>query len=351
MNAGDATFPALSGAVFLAQSHSSAQNGQETRTNTTRPSNQGDTAAMPLDPDVVRFLDELSQAGPGLASPLSVSTARSAIQPDVNPETLVVSTEDRMASAGDAPDVPVRVYRPSEAAGTVPTVIYYHGGGWVVGSIETHDRLCREMCAASGAVVVSVDYRLAPEHPFPAAFEDAFTATWWAADQIGSLGGDADRLLVAGDSAGGNLAAAVCLQARDQGRPKIARQLLIYPIVDHDFDRPSYRDRADGYFLTRRTMEWFWDHYVPHREDRDNPLASPIKADSLEGLPPALVITAEYDPLRDEGLEYAERLKAAGVAVDDTDYEGMIHGFLRRFDQFERSRVLLGELAQAIRQA
>ncbi|CAK9001268.1 Carboxylesterase NlhH (NLH-H) [Durusdinium trenchii] len=306
---------------------------------------------MPLDPDVVRFLDELSQAGPGLASPLSVATARSSIQPDVSPEALAVSTEDRTASRGDAPTVPVRVYRPTNVDGAVPTVVYYHGGGWVVGSIETHDRLCREMCAASGAVVVSVDYRLAPEHPFPAAFEDAFTATSWAAEEIATLGGNPERLLVAGDSAGGNLAAAVCLQARDQRGPRIALQLLIYPIVDHDFDRPSYVDRADGYFLTRRTMEWFWDHYVPHRDDRDNPLASPIKAESLEGLPPALVVTAEYDPLRDEGFEYAERLRAAGVSVDYTDYDGMIHGFLRRFDQFERSRVLLEELAQAIKSA
>jgi acetyl esterase len=236
----------------------------------------------------------------------------------------VGSTEDR-AVPGATGDLRARVYRP-EASGPVPTVVLVHGGGWVIGDLETHDNMARSLCRDCRAVVVSVDYRLAPEFPFPAAVDDAVAATSWAAEHLDDLGGD-QRLAVAGDSAGGNLAAVVCQQLRDRGGPALAGQLLIYPATDVSGDYPSRVENAEGYFLDLATMAWFINHYAPDRSAYDDPRVSPLKADDLSGLPPAVVVTAEFDPLRDEGEAYAVRLRDAGVATQVRCFDGMIHGF------------------------
>jgi acetyl esterase len=250
---------------------------------------------------------------------------------------------------GQGGEIPLRLYHPGGDE-PLPAVVFFHGGGWVVGNIETHDGYCRALAHAAGVIVASVDYRLAPEHPFPAGVEDAYAATCWVAKHASQLGADPKRLVVAGDSAGGNLAAAVALMARDRGGPTLALQLLIYPITDCNFETPSYRDNAEGYFLTRETMIWFWKHYLPSEADRRQAYASPLRAASLRGLPPALVLTAEYDPLRDEGEAYAQRLTDAGVSTKLIRYDGMIHGFVRRLRIFQAARTALHDVAAALRQ-
>jgi len=226
---------------------------------------------------------------------------------------------------GPAGPLPVRVYRPG--SGTLPVIVYFHGGGWVICGLDSHDAGCRSLANATGAVVVSVDYRLAPEHPFPAAIEDCFAATAWVSGHSADLDIDPDRLAVMGDSAGGNLAAAVCLRARDAGGPDIAFQVGVYPALAGDVAFPSQEENAEGYFLTQADMEWYWHHYVPEPADRRNPLAAPLLASDLGGLPPSHIVTAEHDPLRDEGEAYANRLREAGVPSTNTRYGGMIHGF------------------------
>lgn len=227
---------------------------------------------------------------------------------------------------GPAAEIPLRIYTP-RAEGPFPVMAYFHGGGFVLCDLDSHDDQCRKMCDAMNTVVVSVDYRLAPEAKFPAAPDDCFAATQWCADNMGALNGNG-TLLVGGDSAGGCLAAAVCLMAKDQGGPAIAHQFLIYPVTDCNFDTPSYQDFSEGYFLSQDMMRWFWRHYLAAESDASNPLASPLRANDLSGMPPATVITAGFDPLRDEGKAFADRLAAAGVAVNYRCYHDMIHGFL-----------------------
>jgi acetyl esterase len=208
-----------------------------------------------------------------------------------------------------------------------PVVVYLHGGGWVLGGLDTHDHLVRELTNAADAVVVSVDYRLAPEHPFPAAVEDAWVAVHYVAEHAAELGGDPGRLAVAGDSAGGNLAAVTALRCRDEAGPPLAFQLLICPVTDSDLDRASYHQPEELQFLTRAHMEWYWEHYLADPDHRQDPLCAPLRAGDLSRLPPAYVATAEHDPLRDEGLAYAERLAEAGCAVEHHCFEGLAHGF------------------------
>jgi acetyl esterase len=224
----------------------------------------------------------------------------------------------------------VRIYRPYDeepAPGRAPTVVFFHGGGWVLGSLDTHDATARAMCLASGAVVVSVAYRLAPEARFPEPVYDAYAAVCWAAQNIASLGGDPDALLVAGDSAGGNLAAVCTLMARERGGPRIAHQSLIYPSTDPAARTESRRLNAEGYFLTETAMHWFGAQYFGPDVDFTHPWAAPLRAD-LAGLPPAHVITAGCDPLCDEGRAYAAKLRDAGVPVTEAHFPGMFHGFL-----------------------
>ncbi|HMC68964.1 MAG TPA: alpha/beta hydrolase, partial [Mycobacteriales bacterium] len=209
----------------------------------------------------------------------------------------------------------------------LPVVVYFHGGGWCIGNITSHDGVCRKLANQSGLTVVSVDYRLAPEHKFPSAAEDCFAATKWVADNAEQLKVDATRMAVAGDSAGGNMAAVTSIMARDRGEPQIAFQLLIYPVIDGTMSFPSYKENAEGKLLTARDMAFFYDNYAGDGVDRKDPLLSPLYAPDLSKLPPALVMTAEYDPLRDEGEAYADALQQAGVEARSSRYDGMVHGF------------------------
>lgn len=308
---------------------------------------------MPLDPDVKRWLDEVYGGPFTPMHELTVDQARRQMQAAsdlLGPGDEVASVED---IAADAPHgaIPVRIYRPHSEHDRLPLLVYFHGGGWVLGSIATHDAYCRGLANASDWAVASVDYRLAPEHPFPAAFDDSYAATAWLADSADALKLDARTIAVGGDSAGGNLAAAVALAARDRGGPTLAGQLLIYPITDFDFQRPSYIANADGYHLTRDTMRWFWQHYCGDDFARtaDDFRASPLLAESLAQLPSAFVITAEFDPLLDEGEAYAEKLSAAGVDARCKRYDGMIHGFVRRTAEWSAAREALRDAAEFLR--
>lgn len=261
----------------------------------------------------------------------------------------VASAVDRTIP-GPAGKIPVRVYTP-EGKGPFPVLLFYHGGGWVLGSINTHDEVPRSICHRSGAVVVSVDYRLAPEHKFPAPLDDCYAALTWVAEHAAEIGGDPGRLAVGGDSAGGNLAAAVAIKARDERGPKISLQALLYPVINHNFDTASYHQMTTGFGLTREGMQAFWRDYLAQPADGANPLASPLQAKDLAGLPPALIITAHFDVLRDEGEAYAARLAQAGVPVVCTRYTAMNHGFIRQAASYDDGRKALDQIAGALREA
>jgi acetyl esterase/lipase len=307
---------------------------------------------MPLDPQAQALLDQVKAlGGPQLneLSPPDARVAAKALGALSGPPQAVAKVENRNIP-GPAGDLPVRVYTPA-GSGPFPVLVYFHGGGWVIGDLDTQDGPCRALANGAGCVVVSVDYRLAPEHKFPAAPEDTFAATQWVAANAAALNADVSRIAVGGDSAGGNLSAVTAIMARDRGGPPLVFQLLIYPVTDGACDTASYRDNADGYLLTKDMMQWFWDHYVRNAADRQNPLASPLRARSLSGLPPALVQTAEFDPLRDEGEAYAARLEEAGVPVTLTRYHGMIHGFFGTGSLIDQAHVAIAEAASALRLA
>ncbi len=307
---------------------------------------------MPVDPQAQVFLDEVAAMGAPSVCCLTLAEARAGAAASAvmlgAPEP-VASIEDYRA-AGPGGEIPLRVYRPC-GDGPLPVYVYYHGGGWVVGGIATHEAHCCAVANAAGCIVVSVDYRLAPENKYPAAADDAFAATAWVFENAPGFGGDPARVAVGGDSAGGNLAAAVALMARDRGSFRPALQVLIYPVTDFRFDTPSYEQNAEGYMLSRSDMQWFWRCYLDAEEDGRQPYASPLRAVDLRGVAPALVITAEYDPLRDEGEAYAARLRQAGVSVELSRYHGMIHGFIRRTARFDQARAALAEVVEALREA
>jgi acetyl esterase len=283
---------------------------------------------MPVHPEAQGLLDALAEAGLPATEEMTVPNARAATAGFLalqGEPVEVASVLDRTVP-GPAGEIPVRVYTPA-GEGPFPVVVYFHGGGWVIGDLEVVDQPCRQLASAAGAIVVSVDYRLAPEHRYPAAFDDSYAATVWVGAHAAEIGGDPARLAVAGDSAGGNLAAAVALAARDRGGPELAAQLLIYPVTDFNFGTASYQDNREGYLLTKGSMQWFWAHYLGAQDLDKDPYACPLRADSLVGLPPAYVATSEYDPLRDEGEAYARRLEEAGVAVTAKRFDGLLHGF------------------------
>jgi len=302
-----------------------------------------------VSPEIQALLDQVAASGRPPLQDQSVEQARAFHDRDAaalnGPASPVAAVGDRLVP-GPAGELPVRVYTP-EGEPPFPIVVWFHGGGWVVGSLDTYDPLCRALAAAVPAVVVSVGYRLAPEHPWPAAVEDAYAATLWASRNAAELGGAQHRLAVAGDSAGGNLAAVVALGARDRGGPAIAFQLLVYPALDAAGDTGSWRDHADGFHLTAAGMRWYWDRYLDGA-DGTAADASPLRAAFLGGLPPALVIVAEHDVLRDEGEAYAARLAKAGVAATATRYPGMVHGFLRWRTVTATAGTALAEAAAAL---
>jgi acetyl esterase len=307
---------------------------------------------MALDPQTRAVLDQMEALGNPPINELSVDEARrsAAAMAEMQgaPEP-VISVKERTLPGLDG-CVPVRIYTPFGKR-PLPVLMYFHGGGWVIGDIESSDGFCRTLANTVGCIVISVGYRLAPEYPFPAAADDAYHATLWAAMNAADIGGDPLRIAVCGDSAGGNLAAVVTQMARDRAKPSIRFQLLIYPVMDAACDTPSYSENGDGYFLTKAAMEWFWNHYVQNEADRKHPYASPLRASNFEGLPEALVITAEYDPLRDEGEQYAERLRAAGTPVQLTRYDGMIHGFFTMGGVIDQGKAAVKQAAAALRAA
>jgi acetyl esterase/lipase len=323
---------------------------------------------MPLDPQAQAYLDRLAALGMPPVGELPVAEARAAMEataaPLFGPTDPVGSVMDQ-AVPGPAGPIRMRIYEPPgddrestrdrpipRGGRDRPLLTYFHGGGWVVCSLDTHEGICRALASRTPCVVASVDYRLAPEHRFPAAVEDAWAATAWLAEHAASLGADPGRIAVGGDSAGGNLAAVVALRARDRGLP-LTFQLLVYPVCDDDLDRPSYREYASGYGLTREGMRSYWDHYLgPDDRGRgSDPEASPLRAENLAGVAPALVLTAEFDPLRDEGEEYARALERAGVAVTLSRYDGLIHGFYRMPAVIDRAQLAHDESAAALRAA
>lgn len=298
---------------------------------------------MPLDPIVASMLAQMAEANAPAISDLSPAEGR-AMYRMMNEQNILAE----MASVKDdiAHGVPVRIYRPVDNK-ILPCLVFFHGGGWVIGDLQTHDNVCRALAHQASCVVVAVDYRLAPEHPFPAALDDSYNATCWVADNAAALGIDPSRIAVGGDSAGGNLATCVCLQAKTLGTPAITHQLLVYPVTDTSLDSPSYTDNGEGYMLTRATMAWFWDHYIGD-QPRDNPLMAPLLATDVSGLPSATVVTAEFDPLRDEGEAYAAKLTAAGVATSTRRYDGMIHGFVHMQDALPDGRAALSWAASEL---
>lgn len=301
-------------------------------------------------PEAESFLETIEDRGVIPFHTLSVEGARSMIRTAYEAGDLPIPSPvvwDRSIPS-DGGSMTLRVYNPSVGESS-PVIIYYHGGGWVLGDLETADPLCRCLADRSGYTVVSVDYRLAPEHPFPAAVLDGFRALEWVAKHGPTLGIDPGRIVVAGDSAGGNLAAAVALMARDRAGPDVVGQLLVYPQLEYAFDTDSYRENAEGYYLTRADMKWFWDHYLGRPIDERHPYASPLLAHDLRDLPPTHIVTAELDPLRDDGRQYAERLDAAGIPVTTREYEGMIHGFFTKVTRMECAHQAVDDVIEELR--
>jgi acetyl esterase len=305
---------------------------------------------MPLHPQTQAILDEFAKAGDFDMTTLPPAAMREMYrQMSLSRSEIPMGAVADRTIPGPAGTIPVRVYTPGSASGA--GIVYFHGGGWVIGGLDTHDGTCRALATAAGTTVVSVDYRLAPEHKYPAAADDCYAALLWVAQHGREIGIDPSRLAVAGDSAGGNLAAVTALLARERRGPALRMQLLIYPVTDHRFDNASYRDNAEGYFLTTKQMKWFWDHYLERADQGDELSASPMRAKDLAGLPPALVITAEYDPLRDEGESYAARLREAGVPTELVRYDGQIHGFFAMFEALDDGRLAVERAGAALRRA
>ena len=304
-----------------------------------------------LDPQVEAYRRERHAAGARPVHELSAAEARAAELSEVEPAAPepVARVLERVVP-GPGGEVPVRIYVP-EADRPLPVLVYFFGGGWVLGSLAAVDPVCRRLANTTPCAVVSVAYRQAPENPFPAGLEDCYAATCWIAEHGVELGLDPDRLAVGGASAGGNLAAAVALLARERKRPELALQLLVYPPLDHRADIPSMYEALDPLFFGREDLAWCWSHYLAEPEDGDSPLASPLRAQALRGLPAALVITAELDTLRDQGELYAARLTEAGVPTELVRFEGAVHGFFSKADRFDAAAEAQALAASALRRA
>ena len=308
-----------------------------------------------IDPQVQAVLEMVIKSGRPAYNTLSPKEARQLFRETRPPSTPTPPEIGEVKNLViDGPNqVPVRTYRPKGVAATtaLPALVYFHGGGWVIGDLDTHDVLCRFLTAEAGIAVVNVDYRLAPEAKFPAAADDAWAATQWVVKNAARLGIDASRLAVGGDSAGGNLAAVVALMARDAGAPALKLQVLMYPVTDVGTQTQSYKDFGEGYLLTRDGMRWFFDHYLASKEQESDWRVSPLRAKSLAGVAPALIITAGFDPLRDEGEAYARKLREAKVRTDYVCYGGMIHGFMPMGKLIDTGNRAVSHAAASLREA
>jgi acetyl esterase len=305
---------------------------------------------VPLDPLVAAMRDERARRGATPLYEMTLDEARAADLADIRAGggdvEPVFEVTDRTFPGPDD-DRPVRVYRPSSQR-PLGTLVYFFGGGWTLGGIDTSDGVCRALANAAGCLVVTPGYRLAPEHPFPAAVNDCVAAVSWVVEHAEELGVDPGRIAVGGDSAGGNLAAVVALLAKERALP-VAAQLLVYPNTCHHADTESLRDNHDRYMFNRHSVDWYWDNYLADPADGRDPRVSPLLAQDLSGLPPALVITAEYDPLRDEGERYAERMLRSGVPVELTRYDGMAHGFFTMSGVLPDARRAVAQAAAYLR--
>lgn len=308
---------------------------------------------MALDQATLNFLQAAAEAAGPDAKPMWEMTPQEAREASAasdgmsGPGPDMYKTDNHMLTGWDGGQFDIRVHQPTENPSAV--LVYIHGGGWVLSSIDSFDTVGRMLAEQSGATVVMVNYRKAPESPFPAAVEDSWTALQWTVDNLEDLAAADAPIYVAGDSAGGNLTAVMALRAKKQGGPQIARQILIYPVTDADLDRPSYSAEENQTLLTKEFMAWFWDHYVPNPADRNHPEASPLRADDLSGVAPALLLTAAHDVLRDEGVAYAERLQEAGVDVEYHDWPGQMHGFIGFANVLPASNEVIELIAQSIR--
>jgi len=309
---------------------------------------------MTLDPQAKAILDQLAAAeGPKLYDlpPTQAREMYNGMAQVFDAIDVPIGAVSDKLIPGPAADIPVRIYTPVAKGDALPVLVYFHGGGWVIGNIATHDKLARRLANEGNCVVVSVDYRLAPEDPFPAAVDDCYAALEWVEKNASEIGGDANRIAVGGDSAGGNLAAVMALKARNDKGPEIGFQLLIYPVTDARMDTKSYQDFAEGYLLEKRSMEWFFDQYAPEGLDRAQRYLSPLRAQTLKNLPPAYIITAGHDVLRDEGKAYADALKEAGGDVTYVNYEGMVHGFFNMQAVLDTAKTAIKDAAQALEKA
>ncbi len=306
---------------------------------------------MPLDPQFAAMRAERMARGATPLYEMTLAEARAADLADIRAAggdvEHVLEVTDGTFPGADG-ELPVRVYRPS-AGRPLATLVYFFGGGWTLGGIDTSDGVCRALANAAGCLVVTPGYRLAPEHPFPAAVDDCLAAVSWVAGNADELGADPTRIAVGGDSAGGNLAAVVAQQAADRG-PRLAAQLLVYPNTCYGADTESLRDNDDRWMFNRHSVDWYWRNYLADPDAGRDPRVSPLLAPDLSGLPPALVITAEYDPLRDEGERYAERMRAAGVPVALTRYDGMAHGFFTMSGVLPDARRAVAQAARYLRE-
>lgn len=309
---------------------------------------------MPLDVDSAALIAKLAELELPRYETLTPDQARSAMAAARRAAAV------EPPSVGDVRDleipaahgkIPARLYRPLEARGRVPGLVFFHGGGWVLGDLESHDILCRRLANAGECAVLAVDYRLAPEHKFPSAVEDAIAAIQWVFANPQTLEIDSDRIAVGGDSAGANLATVVCHMARDEGKLRIGLQLLIYPVVELAFTHPSHRLKQDHLPVLGETMIWFREHYLSEPKQQQDWRASPLLAKSFAALPPAYVLTAGYDPLSDEGAAYANRLEQAGVQVTRRHFPGQIHGFLTMGVGFPTTKLAISEIGQALKQS
>lgn len=310
---------------------------------------------MPLDPLAKAFLDQLAATPRPKPWEIPVSQVREnfrRLARAFGPKDVPVGKVGNLTMAGPSGDIPLRLYTPVAAGGeALPVLVYFHGGAFVAGDLETHDATCRILAGESGCRVAAVDYRLAPEHKFPAAVEDAYAAVRWIEANAAVLGIDANCISVGGDSAGGNLAAVACQVAKEQGGPKLACQLLLFPVTQFGGSFASLRECAAGYLLEKDTLDWYYDKYLPLGAELSDTRLSPLAANDLAGLPPAYVMLAEYDPLHDEGLAYAEKLRAAGVPVTVADFPGLLHGFTLLQSVFPQAHEALTGAAKALRGA